>query len=194
MQTVLLAGKMWSLSEFFIKPLYKIQNSSIFASELQMIVPTSWQLSLWKSMSRTSKSPLRATPSAIDVNTPAKTVEVGWENVVQRHIKGVYLTLCSWRVESSKFSNQSLEHSNGRCPRVWFYPHFPRKQSLWNPVAIPTIVGGLYPHSTQLLHGGIMYHIGVGSDVVCSTLKAMLEPRLVERTTDVSTLEPVCIL
>ena len=33
-----------------------------------------------------------------------------------------------------------------------------------------------------------MYHIGVGSDVVCSTLKAMLEPRLVERTTDVSTL------
>ena len=32
------------------------------------------------------------------------------------------------------------------------------------------------------------YHIGVGSNVVCSTLKAMLEPRLVERTTDVSTL------
>ena len=125
MQTVLPAGKMWSLSEFFIKPLYKIQNSSIFASELQMIVPTSWQLSPWKSMSRTSKSPRRATPSASDENTPAKTVEVGWENVVQRHIKGVYLTLCSWRVESSKFSNQSLEHSNGRCPRVWFLSPLP---------------------------------------------------------------------
>ena len=73
------------------------------------------------------------------------------------------------------------------APGMIFYPHFPRKQSLWNPVVIPTIVGGPYSHSTQLLHGGV-YHIGVGSDVVCSTLKAMLEPRLVERTTDVSTL------
>ena len=148
------AGKLSNLGEFLIKSPYRSQNSSIFASELQIIAPSSWQLSPWKSTSRTNKSPRRATPCASEEKTPAKTVEVGWENVVQRHIKGVYLTLCSWRVESSKFSNQSLEHSNGRCPRVWFYPHFPRKQSLWNSVAIPSIKGGRYSLFTSMLHGG----------------------------------------
>lgn len=37
--------------------------------------------------------------------------ERGW------NMKGVYLALCSWQVESSKFKNLSLEHCNGRCPR-----------------------------------------------------------------------------
>lgn len=40
--------------------------------------------------------------------------EVGRER--GQHMKGVYLALCSWQVESSKFKNLSLEHCNGRCP------------------------------------------------------------------------------
>ena len=40
---------------------------------------------------------------------------LGWEDSL-RHIEGVYSTLSLRHIESSKFNNLSLEHSNGRCP------------------------------------------------------------------------------
>lgn len=79
------------------------------------------------------------------------------------HRKGVYSTLCSWRVESSKFFNQSHELSNGRCPGYDFF--YPAKTLLARSVSsrVRMVV-------STCLFAGKIFHIGVGSDVVCSTL------------------------
>ena len=104
----------------------------------------------------------------------------GWERS-PLHRKGVYSTLCSWRVESSKFFNQSHELSNGRCPGYDFF--YPAKTLLARSVS-----SRVRMMVSTCLFAGKIFHIGVGSDVVCSTLIGNARASLMERTTDVSTL------
>ena len=47
--------------------------------------------------------------------------ECGWVGKEERHNEGVYLTLCSWRTETSQLSLSCHGLSNGRCLRVWLY-------------------------------------------------------------------------
>ena len=78
----------------------------------------------------------------------------GWDDN-PRHIEGVYLTLCSWLSETSQLSLSCHELSNGRCLRVWLY------HNQWS--IVPILIGDITPC------GGV-YHIGVGSNVVCSAV------------------------
>ena len=77
------------------------------------------------------------------------------EGMGTRHIEGVYLTLCSWLSETSQTLDTVNEPSNGRCLRVWLY------HNQWS--IVPILIGDITPC------GGV-YHIGVGSSVVCSTV------------------------
>ena len=79
-----------------------------------------------------------------------------------RHNEGVYLTLRSWRIESSKFNNPVMNVATVDVPGVII-------STPWRPCK-----HGLHPcrccrvHYTGLLTVAV-FHIGVGSDVVCST-------------------------
>ena len=90
-----------------------------------------------------------------------KEVRVGKE---ARHNKGVYLTLCLRQLGISQIqSHYSLELSNGRCPGCDFF--IPVRFTANHHC---TLLGMVYvcvyeSHSMD-------FHIGVGSDVVCSTL------------------------
>ena len=89
-------------------------------------------------------------------------------NEVQDILEGVYLTLCSWQVGNlANYQRRSLEPSNGRCPWVWFIA-----------ALIVARRHGLYPHGcacphkrrdTYIIKVYAYSHIGVGSNVVCST-------------------------
>lgn len=85
---------------------------------------------------------------------------VGMQN--PRHIEGVYLTLCLRRTESCKIHNPVLNLATVDAPGVIIsIPLRPYRY-------------GLYPYGRSVSclygsYGGSISHIGVGSDVVCST-------------------------
>ena len=80
-----------------------------------------------------------------------------------RHNEGVYLTLCLRRVEilASFSGKSSLELSNGRCPGCDYTP-------IWFSVSHHCILWNAM-HCCIDTPYGLDFHIGVGSDVVCST-------------------------
>ena len=86
-----------------------------------------------------------------------------------RHIEGVYFDALFETVRNlANLWNCSLELSNGRCPGCDLY------HSLWRILPARTIFVRAQGVSIPILYryakaGAIYIHIGVGSDVVCST-------------------------
>ena len=83
------------------------------------------------------------------------------EGMGTRHIEGVYLTLCSWLSETSQTLDTVNEPSNGRCLRVWLY------HGQWSIVPMLLFSVAIGIQYSMWRH---IYHIGVGSSVVCSTV------------------------
>lgn len=85
--------------------------------------------------------------------------------------------------ESSKLPVWSLEHCSGRCPWVWSIMTargVPCQHGLRSMVYV---IGLQFCVRQRYACRFIIFIFGVGSNVVCSTSKAVLEPRFVGQTT-----------
>ena len=87
-----------------------------------------------------------------------------WAGNEARHNEGVYLTLCLRRNESSKFITiKVLSIATVDAPGVIISCRMVlRKPSLYP--------FGCKAYRIYMFRADMVYHIGVGSDVVCSTL------------------------
>ncbi len=103
-------------------------------------------------------------------------------------MKGVYLRFVRDDSESSKLRTCSLGHSNGRCPGCDIY----RSQRCILPARTDCVRAHGYPIFLGEVHRArlVYIHIGVGSDVVCST--TMGNARASNRGTDNKTTHVFC--